>query len=251
LGSSGALAVAVLAFLATRGGLVLQPSDMARIACEVEINELGRPVGQQDQHASALGGLNVFRFSADGVAIEPLLLESETWTALERTMLLFDTGIARDSTPILAEQRGRSTHDVAVVRALHAIRAIAEQLIEHLRHGRSAELGPALDATWALKRGLSSGVSNARLDQLYRSAISAGARGGKVVGAGGGGFLLMCVNPSEQAAVTHAMAQLRVSPPLKFRLSMGGVEVVEPSAAGSTRRPAKRRDQLAAKAANG
>jgi len=214
LGSSSSFAVAmVLALHAMRGERV---STIAayELAARIEIEILGRPMGKQDHAAAAFGGLNFFRFLADGsTAVEPMALSPEDQRFLFGGLQLFWTDQRRDSSSVLAEQKANTaTRRVE----LDAMRAQAESLRGALRDRIDlAALGRMLDEGWRLKRGLAEGISNPLIDDWYARARAAGAYGGKIAGAGGGGFLLVVVAPERRQAVANALHDL-VEVPISF-----------------------------------
>lgn len=209
LGSSSAVAVALVAGVSTWLGRRLTRRDVAEIACTVELDKLQAPIGRQDQYASAFGGMNAISFTRDGVTVQPIQISAETQSLLAGRLMLFFTGTARNSAAILEEQRRASAAPSGrTVENLHEIRAMADQCHERLERGDLDGVGELLDAGWRKKRELASGITNPRIDEAYRVAQLHGAIGGKVAGAGGGGFLLIYCHEEHRASVTHAMEQL-------------------------------------------
>jgi D-glycero-alpha-D-manno-heptose-7-phosphate kinase len=205
LGSSSAMAVAVVQALATFAGLDLGAIGAAALACDLEIDRLGRPIGRQDQYAAAIGGLNVIAFTLGGaVTVEPLALEPETLAGLQGGLLLLSMGDTRDSASILSGQRAR-TEDGAALDRLHRLKRLALDIRVALADGDLAAFGALLDEGWRLKRGLTAGISSGAIDRWYVAAREAGALGGKVCGAGGGGFLLLFVDPARRGDVLAAL----------------------------------------------
>ena len=206
LGSSSALAVALAKGLSALKGRMPDKGAVAEMAAGVEMDRLRMPIGKQDHYAAAFGGLNAIHFSAGGVRVEPLEVAAETRQWLERSVLIFFTEQAHESREILAEQTRRSSNeDPETIRALEAIKGHAEEARLALIEGRPDDLGDILDRTWQMKRRVAPGISNERIDDAYRCAREAGASGGKIAGAGGGGFLLLLCPEGTQAAVTAAM----------------------------------------------
>ncbi len=208
MGSSSSFAVGLLNALHAFKGERVSAGQLAEEACYIEIDVLGRPIGKQDQYAAAFGGLNVFSFRPDGrVSVEPQRVTNGTLRELFRHTLLFWTGRQRDAAAVLVEQRdnvGRKLDD------LRAMRCHAYELRE-LMYGHdfdAQQFGSVLDATWQRKRDLSSSITLPEIDEWYARAIRAGAEGGKLCGAGGGGFLLFVVRPDRQAAVRKALCEL-------------------------------------------
>lgn len=225
LGSSSAVAVALIKALATLTGRPLSRPELAETACHIEIDQLGAPIGKQDQYAAAFGGLNAITFTPDGVQVEPLRLHPDVRRALEANLLLFFTGSTRKASVILIEQRRRTEQRPEVLRSLHAIRAHADEMREALERGDLDRVGDILRSSWEEKRRLAQGVSNERIDRLYALARERGARGGKITGAGGGGFLMLYCEDGARDAVTEAMEAEGLYR-MEFRLEEGGARVL-------------------------
>ncbi len=225
LGSSSAVAVALIKALATLTGRPLSRAQLAETACSIEIDQLGAPIGKQDQYAAAFGGLNAITFTPDGVTVEPLRLSADMRRALEASLLLFFTGSSRKASAILSEQRRATEADPAVLRSLHTIRAHAEEMRAALEAGDLDRVGDVLHRSWLEKRRLARGISNERLDRLYELARRCGARGGKITGAGGGGFLMLACAEDARAAVIEAMEREGLYR-MEFRLEEGGARVL-------------------------
>lgn len=209
LGSSSATAVALIRAIDADLTLRLSPKEVADIACHIEIDRMQMPIGRQDQYAAAFGGLNVLRFTADNTEIEPLPVPELYRRELESRILLFFTGRRRRSTDILESQR-KATGEAgsSTLESLHQIKGIAVQMIEAIQSGDFAAVGRLLDESWRQKRRLASGVSTPEIDQWYDEAQRAGAVGGKITGAGGGGFLMLYAEPDQRTAVIHRMSEL-------------------------------------------
>lgn len=206
LGSSSTVSVALTKALATLRGISLTKAEIAEMASRVEIEKLGMPIGRQDQYASAFGGFNVIRFSRNGIEVEPLGLPMHQLSALERCSLLFFTGSSRQASDILKEQRAAAErNDDNVIARLHRIKELALEAIETLRSGEINALGPLLDYSWREKRRISGSISNTKIDYWYEVAIENGATGGKLLGAGGGGFMLLFTPEGAQARVIASL----------------------------------------------
>ncbi len=205
LGSSSAMTVALIRALAAYLGQTLSADEVADLACCLEIERLGMPIGRQDQYASAFGGLNTIEFAAHGVRVTPLKLPVGVAAALQQRLLLFSTGRSHDSAKILRRQQADSRANPAVVASLHRIKALALEMREALIAGDLDGFGNLLDRGWHEKRGLSSAISSDSIDHYYAAARQAGALGGKITGAGGGGFLLLYCPPQAQRALRAAM----------------------------------------------
>lgn len=205
LGSSSAMAVALVAALSAYTGAHLGKAALADAACRLEIERLAQPIGRQDQYASAFGGINTITFSAGGVRVEPLALAPGVAGALSERLLLFFTGQQRDAASILRQQQADSGANLPVIESLHRIKALACQMREALLGADLDGFGALLDQGWQEKRRLSGRISSAQIDCWYEAARSAGAGGGKIAGAGGGGFLLLYCPPRSQPALRAAM----------------------------------------------
>jgi len=209
LGSSSAFAVGLLNALHAYRGERVTAGQLAEEASYIEIDRLGQPIGKQDQYAAAFGGLNFFVFKPGGaVTVEPQRINSRSLRELFDSMLLFWTGHQRDAGQVLSEQQANTD---AKMDSLLAMRDHAHRLQE-LLHAHGAmdveEVGRILDETWQLKRGLASTITNDQIDFWYRRAREAGAVGGKLCGAGGGGCILFVVAPERQDLVREALRDL-------------------------------------------
>jgi len=209
LGSSAAVTVALLHALWQYRGVLPSREQLAAGATEIEMVRLGRPIGVQDQYASAYGGLRFMTFGADGVKVEKAAPECPALARrLGERLMLFYTGVPRDSAAVLEEQQGRIDDQRPLLREMAAL---AVQGRCALQAGDHDALGDLLHEGWERKRRLASGVTNDVIDALYATARHAGAVGGKIAGAGGGGFLLLYCQPERQASVRsalHGLAEL-------------------------------------------
>ena len=188
LGSSSAVTVGVLNALYKHIGRDVNPEHLAKGACEIEIDKLGEPIGRQDQYAAAFGGMNRISFNPDGVEVSPIALSRDLVERMEREFSLVYTNNTRSASAVLSEPPLDQGDKIARLRAIRDQAAEAEKLI---RSGDLKSLGALLHETWNVKRGLSPLVSNDNLDSLYSRLIDLGANGGKLLGAGGGGFFLI------------------------------------------------------------
>lgn len=210
LGSSSTVTVGMLNALYAYKGQFVTSEQLAREACQIEINVLGKPIGKQDQYIAAYGGLKHFRFMPDErVEVSPINLDSSAKQRLCESLLLFYTGVTRQSSEVLNEQK--SNIDLKV-KLLNEMRDQADELARQLQLGAVASVGQTLKEGWLKKKQLASGISNPAIDELYDLAMSAGALGGKVTGAGGGGFFLVCTPPENRAAVRKKLSHLRELP---------------------------------------
>lgn len=206
LGSSSAAAVGLVTALSHQRGLRLSKQEIAEIACQIEIERLQMPIGKQDQYASALGGLNQLTFAADGVHAERLNLSGSARKTFEAHLMLFFTGVSRKSTSILKEQKASIQHfDRAVLDNLHYLKELAVEVRRCLEQARFEDFGRLLDEGWQRKKQLSPNIANSAINDTYEAARVAGASGGKITGAGGGGFLMLYCEPERQPAVAEAM----------------------------------------------
>lgn len=192
LGSSSCYAVGLLNALHTMKRQPVGFQELAEEACRLEIEILRKPIGKQDQYLAVFGGLTVLEIARDGaVEVTPADVSDSVVDELQRNLLVFYTGTERSSLDILSEQsRGVSTSQHAVVDSLHAIKEMGYQILEMIERGNLTDFGLALDKHWQAKKKLSARVTNPRFDQLYELAKQNGALGGKISGAGGGGFFV-------------------------------------------------------------
>lgn len=205
LGSSSAFTVGLLNTLNCYQGKYMSKKKLAEDACEVEIQKLGSPIGKQDQYAAAFGGLNFIRFHRDGdVSVTPVMMSSEAYRQLQKNLVMFYTGDTRSAGSILEEQKKNMSSDDKVA-SIRQMCALAEEMREALEKNQIDSFGQLLDEGWKLKRTLASGISNSVIDEAYETAMAHGALGGKLLGAGGGGFLLFYCPPKNQERVRVAL----------------------------------------------
>jgi len=192
LGSSGSFVTALIKALRTHARNPIQPTELAEAACDIEIDKLGEPVGKQDQYIAACGGLTCFTFEKDGaVKVEPLKVSTETLFDLEDNLLLFFTGFSRKAGTILQDQQVRTVRsDAEMIKNLHYVKELGYRSRDLLESGRPREFGQLMHEHWEHKKRRSAGISNPSIDEWYGLGMRNGAVGGKLVGAGGGGFLL-------------------------------------------------------------
>jgi D-glycero-alpha-D-manno-heptose-7-phosphate kinase len=216
LGSSSTVTVGVLNALYAFQGIYKSPPQLAEEAAHIEIDVLGKPIGRQDQYAAALGGFNFIEFlpRGGGVRVEPLIAPPETFRRLQRSLLMFYTGRQRSADDVLSSQRD-ATRQGTSTETLLQIRDLAHEMREVLTTGDVDRVGPLLHRSWELKRGLAGGISNPEIDSAYDAGMAAGATGGKILGAGAGGFLLLFAPVDHHASVRHALGSLR-EVPLRF-----------------------------------
>lgn len=224
LGSSSAVTVGALNALFAHQGILKSAAELAEDACRIELDVLGKPIGRQDQYASAYGGLQLLRFTAGGaVEATPVVLPDADRRELERSLLMFWTGGERAAGGIL-DGVSAGLEDGAKIAALTRMRELALELYEQLGSGGgAAAVGERLHENWELKRTLGEGISTPEIEAWHAQALAAGATGGKLLGAGGAGFLLFFVPRERQADVRAALAALRELP---FRFEPRGSRIV-------------------------
>ena len=221
MGSSSTVTVGLLNAMYHYLGEPKEPETLAREACEIEIDILGKPIGVQDQYIAAYGGQRFIHFKKDGlIKTESLGLKDEHCQTLNRNLLLFFTNVTRKSESVLAEQVTNIDGRIEVLNEMKKLALLAK---EALQAGEPDELGNLLHRGWEFKKTLASGVSNGSIDELYDTARKAGALGGKITGAGGGGFLLLYCPQSSQDEVRRVLKKL---PELPFSLERDGTKVI-------------------------
>lgn len=224
LGSSSSFTVALLKLIRAYSKQSYSTYAIASEACDIEINKVGSPIGKQDQFASAFGGLNFITFHKNGkVTVEPVTIPNNKEQELENNLLLFYTGLTHDANVILKEQTQNISYDQQKINTQIEICNMTKKLKNHLECGDIDYLGGVLKRTWELKKTLSSAVTNKIIDDIYDKAIKAGASGGKLLGAGGGGFLLFYVKPEHQHDVRIVMASYQE---MDFRIDYDGVTII-------------------------
>ncbi len=210
LGSSSSLTVGLLNAMYTFTGHQVTHDRLAEEACAIEIEILKKPIGKQDQYIAAHGGLTAITFhGSERVTTEQLGLTERERHELGGRFMLFFTNITRQASSILREQRDNTSLNRAHLQAIHGL---GKRIESAIRARRFDEIGEVLDENWTLKKQLASGITTARIDDMYHRAQAAGAMGGKIAGAGGGGFLLLYVRPEHQANVREALSEYRPMP---------------------------------------
>jgi D-glycero-alpha-D-manno-heptose-7-phosphate kinase len=225
LGSSGSFTTALLKALHTYKKNLVHPRELAEQACHIEIERLGEPVGKQDQYIAAYGGLTCFQFLPDGqVEAWPLRLSSETLYNLEDNLLLFFTGYSRSASSILKEQDDKSRQsDRDMVDNLHFVKDLGYRSKEALESGDLVRFAELMNVHWEHKKKRSGGMSNADINRWYDLARAHGALGGKLIGAGGGGFLMFYAE--DKARLRRAMAETGLRE-VRFRFDFEGTRCV-------------------------
>jgi D-glycero-alpha-D-manno-heptose-7-phosphate kinase len=225
LGSSGSFSTALLKALYAHRRRLLLPADLAELACEIEINRLGEPIGKQDQYIAAYGGVTCFTFNEDDtVEAHPLQLSMETLFDLEDNLLLFFTGFSRSAGVILNDQRTRTEQaDASMLQNLHYVKELGLRSRGALESGNLTLFGELMDEHWQHKKHRSGGMSNPLIDEWYELGRANGAMGGKLVGAGGGGFLLFYADDRRRLRAAMASAGLEE---VRFRFDFEGTKVL-------------------------
>ena len=222
LGSSSSFTVGLLQALYAMQGRVVGPERLAREACAIEIDQLHEPIGKQDQYIAAHGGLQFIQFNRDGtVFVNPVACAAETRLELNRRLMIFYTGATRDASEVLMKQRANTAQKLPVLRKMCET---ARQLRDVLTDGRDLNaFGRLLHEGWEAKRSLETSISTSKIDEYYDRGLRAGALGGKLLGAGGGGFLLFFCEPHRQQQVREELSSLRE---LAFSLDPEGSKIV-------------------------
>ncbi len=225
LGSSGSFTTALLKALHTYKKGIIHPADLAEQACDIEINKLGEPIGKQDQYIAAVGGITAFTFHKDGrVEYRPCKISEETHFNLEDNLLLFFTGYSRSASSILKDQNDKSkSNDQAMLDNLHFTKELGYKSLDALETGNLEEFARLMDVHWQRKKARSTGMSNAQINEWYDQAMAAGALGGKLIGAGGGGFLMFYAGNKQK--LRHAMREKGLTE-VRFRFDFEGTKVV-------------------------
>ena len=226
LGSSSALTVGLLNALYAYRGIEMPLETLAQQGCEIEIEHLNQPIGKQDQYIAAYGGLKRIQFNkAESVDTQDIPVTPETIARLEGNFTLFYTGIQRRAETILHEQK-RSASPQTLLQIKELVPAFYDVLVKGDHESCLNEIGHLLHRAWQLKRSLCDSISNSMLDAIYERAIAAGALGGKILGAGGGGYFLFYVPKEKQGAVTTTLSDLGLSQ-LGFRFEPKGSQIIE------------------------
>jgi D-glycero-alpha-D-manno-heptose-7-phosphate kinase len=227
LGSSSSFTVALLNALHTYKREFVSSQKLAEEACELEMVRLGKPIGKQDQYIAAYGNVTLLRIDRSGhVEVEPVAVRPEVLEELERNLLIAYTGIERPAVEVLAEQGSRfANDDPAALGGMHEIQELGRDVHRLLLRGTIDDYGALLAEHWRAKRKLASKVSDARIDGYYEEALRAGALGGKLMGAGGGGFFMFYVQPASRRRLWERLAELGLEI-LPFRFDMDGARIV-------------------------
>ncbi len=213
LGSSSSFTVGLLHALHSFQNQYVSVEQLAREACHIEIEVCGDPIGKQDQYTAAFGGLNYIRFKPDEtVSVAPIVCSHETLERLQEGILIFYTGRSRSASELLSEQSKKAASEKRTQETLCKMVALAADLKVELERNNLAAFGDILHENWMLKRSLVDGISDGEIDEWYNRARAAGATGGKLLGAGRGGFMMFFAPPDRHAAIAHALPGLREIP---------------------------------------
>jgi len=228
LGSSGSFTTSLLRALHGHRNTPISPATLAEQACEIEIGRLKEPIGKQDQYIAAVGGITAFTFHPDGrVEYRPCRISESTLFNLEDNLLLFFTGYSRSASSILKDQDDRSRqNDTVMIENLHETKELGHKSLAALESGNLEEFARLMDVHWRRKQARNPGISNAQIDSWYDHAVANGALGGKLIGAGGGGFLMFYASNNRQLRKAMAEAGLQE---VRFRFDFEGTKVVAQS----------------------
>lgn len=226
LGGSGAVAVSMITALAAWHGRSMTKIETAEMACDIGLNKLKLPSGKQDEYGATMGGLNQIVFTKEGTTVNPVTTPPGTLDTLQKRLMLFFTGKSRNSEKILANQSKASREqDPATLERMHRIKALGYDMLATVSEGRLDDFADLLHQSWLQKRGVNADISNNQIDQAYELARQNGALGGKITGAGGGGFLMLYCHEEHQPAVTAALQTLNLSR-MDFRFDFDGAQVI-------------------------
>jgi D-glycero-alpha-D-manno-heptose-7-phosphate kinase len=225
LGSSGSFTTALLKALHTHRKNLVHPHELAAQACEIEIDRLGEPIGKQDQYIAAYGGITCFRFLKNGsVEAEPLRVSAETLHDLEDHLTIFFTGYSRSASSILKDQDQKTKeNNASMIANLHLTKELGWRTQKAFESGKLGEFAELMNEHWEQKRKRSAGMSNPQIDEWYEIARANGALGGKLVGAGGGGFLMFYAE--EKSKLRHALTRAGMRE-VRFRFDFEGTKVL-------------------------
>ncbi len=223
LGSSSSYAVALLHALYTYNNSYISKSDLGKLASYIEIELCGDPIGKQDQYAAAFGGLNLIRFHEDdSVSVDPIICKPETESRLRDSILVFYTGRTRSASRLLSEQ-SKNMADSKKRKLMGRMVQLAFEMKILLESDDLDPIGELLDENWRLKCQMASGVTDTQIDEWYQRGMSAGAKGGKLLGAGNGGFMMFVAPVDKHIDIVKAMGKLRVMP---FSFDTNGSQVI-------------------------
>lgn len=224
LGSSSSFTVGLLHVLHAYAERYASAEQLARESCVIEIERCGEPIGKQDQYAAAFGGLNFIQFNPDdSVSLEPIICQRKTLEQIQQHMVVFYTGVTRSASSILKHQQTALLEENQKQRAMQKMVALAHQLRTELQKNRLDSFGEIIHEGWCLKKTLAGGISSDAMDDWYSKARKAGAIGGKLLGAGAGGFFLFYAPPERHEAIARSLGTLRR---MDFRFEMQGSRII-------------------------
>lgn len=224
LGSSSSFTVGLVHALSALEGRYVSNSDLAMHSCHIEIDLCKEPIGKQDQYAAAFGGFNLIEFKRDdSVIVSPIICQRETLRQIERNIVLLYTGMTRSASSILRNQAECIVNDSAKQNVLRQMVDLAYRLRDELQKNDPDGLGRILHENWLLKKSIATGISSSQIDEWYDAALEAGAIGGKILGAGGGGFLMLYAPQTRHGAIKAALGMLR---PISVKLEPQGSRII-------------------------
>jgi D-glycero-alpha-D-manno-heptose-7-phosphate kinase len=224
MGSSSAFTSGLINLCATYNGITLTKNEIAKIACHIEIDILGEPIGKQDQFGCSIGGLNLIKFhSNEKVSIELVNMTFDNQNLLEENLFLYYTNLTRSASSILTSQKIRTSTDKSIIKNLEIMTEMAIKLKIELEDGNIDIMGDYLHEAWLRKKEISDNITNLDIDNLYNKGIKSGATGGKLLGAGGGGFILFYVPKKNKELFLELMKEDRE---LKFKFDNEGTSII-------------------------
>lgn len=224
MGSSSSFTVGTLHNLSAATQNYVTKEELARMACNVEINQLGEPIGKQDQYAAAYGGLNVYEFLPSGeVNVRPVFMDVLAQKELEENLVMYYIGNQRSASKILAEQSKNTSSSQDKFTALQNMVKLVYDLESTLIKGNLDDFGKIMHENWVLKQQLATGITNPHISEIYNTAIANGALGGKLLGAGGGGFMLFYCPKTKQVKLNQALSKVK---PFDFNFEQSGSQVI-------------------------
>lgn len=224
LGSSSSFTIGLLNALNAYKGNFSSCEFLGEQSCKIEIDICGEPIGKQDQYAAAFGGFNLIEFNKNGeVLVKPIITKKETLLEIEQNLIVFYTGLTRNASSILKEQNDRIQNDDRKVANLLKMVDLTYVLYNEIQNNNTKVFGEILHENWELKKELSNGISNTFIDDCYNAAINSGALGGKILGAGAGGFLLFYVEKNKQKSVINSLSNLKQ---VEFSFENNGSQII-------------------------
>lgn len=211
MGSSSSFTVGLIQALCAYQGRYASPDELGAWSSEIEIDRCGEPIGKQDQYAAAFGGFNLIEFNSDEtVRVSPVLMQRDLLEMLQKRIVVFYTGITRSASSILAQQSAATAEDGAKRASLIRMVELTHMLRDELQRGHIDSFGKILDENWRLKKSLTAGISTGAIDEMYDAARRAGASGGKLLGAGAGGFLMFYAPSERHDEIEQALGLRRI-----------------------------------------